>query len=143
MDLDGFKLINDSLGHAAGDQVLVQFVAAVGRHLRKQDQLGRMGGEEFVLLLPETTLEEATLVAERIRTATQAIQEPCAFTVSIGVAQLFQGEAALETLMERADAAMYRAKARGRNRVELEISPDTPLDLSVGQAPIKSILRRN
>jgi hypothetical protein len=59
------------------------------------------------------------------------------------VAQLFSGETTLETLLERADAAMYRAKARGRNRVELETSPDTPLDLSVSQGPVKSILRRS
>jgi len=142
MDLDHFKQINDSLGHAVGDQVLVHFVSMVGQHLRGHDQLGRLGGEEFVLLLPETTLEDAVLVAERIRAATEILQVPCAFTVSMGVAHLAAGDDSLESLLERADAAMYRAKARGRNCVERETQVDGRTPLPPEEPPIKSALRR-
>ncbi len=97
MDLDHFKRIND--------------------HLRRQDQLGRLGGEEFVLLLPETSLEEALVVAERIRAATEASTTMPRYTVSMGVATLLPHDMSLQHLMSRADAAMYRAKDQGRNRV--------------------------
>ena len=129
IDIDDFKQINDAHGHAVGDQVLINFVAMVGQHLRGADQLGRMGGEEFVLLLPETSLEDALLVAERIRKAAQALEKPCPVTVSMGVAHLTPADVGIETLLERADAALYRAKARGRNQVERETSADdgTPL----------------
>jgi diguanylate cyclase (GGDEF)-like protein len=142
MDLDHFKHINDSLGHAAGDQVLVCFVNTVGQHLRAHDLLGRIGGEEFVLLLPETALEEAVLVAERIRMKTETLQIPCAFTVSMGVSQLASGNDSLESLLKRADVAMYRAKAHGRNQVERETIAGEVTRLVPQEPPIKSALRR-
>jgi diguanylate cyclase (GGDEF)-like protein len=120
MDLDYFKRINDSRGHLAGDQALVEFARLVGRHLRRHDQFGRMGGEEFVLLLPETSLQEAASVAERIRLAVQNAQGVAPFTVSIGLTTLVPEDLSVQTLLARADAALYRAKARGRNRVELD-----------------------
>jgi diguanylate cyclase (GGDEF)-like protein len=119
MDLDHFKQINDSLVHAAGDQALIDFVQRAGAHLRSQDLLGRLGGEEFVLLLPETGLEDASTVAERIRLATERSTSTPRFTVSIGVATLQTEETSISALLSRADAAMYRAKKQGRNRVEL------------------------
>ncbi len=119
MDLDHFKNINDTLGHAAGDQALIDFVKRVGTLLRKQDLLGRIGGEEFVLLLPETGADEACTVAERIRACIERESQSPAYTVSIGVAELQPQEATVAAILSRADAAMYRAKSWGRNRVEL------------------------
>ena len=118
LDLDHFKAINDNHGHQAGDQALIRFVDRVNAQLRLGDQLGRFGGEEFVVLLPETAVSEALAVAERIRTAceTDTFKPNC--TVSIG-ATSYQGETdTVDKLLARADAAMYRAKAAGRNRVE-------------------------
>lgn len=120
MDLDHFKAINDGHGHQAGDQVLIRFVNQVNKLLRQVDQLGRFGGEEFIALLPETSLQDAQLVAERIR-AIAGVKDGDsmpACTVSIGIATNSQPNDTVDTLLARADAAMYRAKANGRNRVE-------------------------
>lgn len=121
MDLDHFKSVNDTYGHQAGDQVLINFVIKVNALLRPADQLGRFGGEEFVLLLPETAMEDALLVAQRIRAVCAAggdsAQGP-ACTVSIGVASTLNDRDTLDALLARADAAMYRAKDNGRNRIE-------------------------
>ncbi len=118
MDLDHFKVINDTQGHQRGDQVLVDFVTMVNGLLRRPDQLGRFGGEEFVALLPETSLQEAMAVAERIRAACMAPGPLPRCTVSIGVSTNLDASDSVDTVIARADAAMYRAKAKGRNRVE-------------------------
>lgn len=118
MDLDHFKAINDRHGHQLGDRVLVGFVKKVSTLLRKPDQLGRFGGEEFVALLPETNLEEALVVAERVRQACAAPGPEVGCTVSIGVTTNSVAGDTVDTLFARADAAMYRAKSLGRNRVE-------------------------
>lgn len=120
MDLDHFKAINDSHGHQVGDQVLTRFVGNVNKLLRQVDQLGRFGGEEFVALLPETSLQDAQLVAERIRAVAgaQVGDSAPACTVSIGISTNSLPTDTVDTLLARADAAMYRAKANGRNRVE-------------------------
>ena len=118
MDLDNFKRVNDTYGHQAGDQVLIEFVAKASAMLRRPDQLGRYGGEEFMVMLPDTSLEEAVLVAERIReTCALPAPGPCC-TVSIGVTIYQQAQDTMDTLLNRADAALYRAKRNGRNRVE-------------------------
>ncbi len=121
MDLDHFKTINDTLGHQAGDQVLVRFVNNVNRLLRQVDQLGRFGGEEFVALLPETSLDDAQHVAQRILALASAKGDASvpACTVSIGISTNSLPEDTVDTLLARADAAMYRAKSNGRNRVEV------------------------
>ena len=120
MDLDHFKAVNDTHGHQRGDEVLVDFVARVHAFLRRPDQLARFGGEEFVALLPETSLEDALGVAERIRAAcVQAGAAGPACTVSIGVTTNRTANDSVDALIARADAAMYQAKARGRNRVEI------------------------
>ena len=121
MDLDHFKAINDSHGHQAGDQVLIRFVTDVNQLLRQVDQLGRFGGEEFVALLPETSLEDAKQVAQRIRAVVTAKQDDTVpvCTVSIGISTNSLPDDTVDTLLARADAAMYSAKANGRNRVEV------------------------
>jgi diguanylate cyclase (GGDEF)-like protein len=118
MDLDQFKAINDAHGHQRGDRVLIDFVAKANGLLRRADQMARFGGEEFVALLPETTLEEAQAVAERIRAASAQPGKEPACTVSIGVTTNHTTGDNVDSLIARADAAMYRAKAKGRNRVE-------------------------
>lgn len=116
MDLDRFKMINDAHGHQVGDRVLVDFVTRTKALLRRPDHLGRFGGEEFVALLPETSLDEAVIVAERIRAGLEHGDAKLpACTVSIGVAQSQPGNTTLDTLLARADAALYQAKAEGRN----------------------------
>ena len=117
LDLDHFKTINDTYGHQTGDQVLIEFVATVKTTLRKEDQLGRFGGEEFIVLLPECAQEAALITAERIRVAVANARQP-ACTVSIGLGISRPGDS-LNSLVGRADAAMYRAKELGRNRVEV------------------------
>lgn len=117
LDLDHFKSINDRFGHQVGDRALITFVGTVRGLLRQADQLGRFGGEEFVVLLPETPTEQATAIAERIRAAVQHAPTEPRCTVSIGVASLQARDHDTDTLLARADAAMYRAKELGRNRV--------------------------
>ena len=115
IDIDYFKKVNDSLGHLEGDRVLTEFVASIKSLLRGADLLGRFGGEEFVVLLPETNLAVANTVAERVRAAMSSWGGP---TVSIGVTSSRANGDSVDALLSRADAAMYRAKSKGRNRVE-------------------------
>lgn len=120
-DLDNFKAINDSHGHLAGDEILRQFAEAIRGMLRATDHLGRYGGEEFMVILAHTALDDAVRLAERIRQSIEALRiEPLpagkGITVSIGVARYRPPEAASITIA-RADAAMYEAKRQGRNRV--------------------------
>lgn len=121
-DIDFFKKVNDTHGHQVGDQVIRDFATRTGTLLRVPDVFARFGGEEFVLLLPETGLAEARKVAERIRAATEKQRSAGLppYTVSLGVAvrDADDGAGNLETLLAAADAALYRAKERGRNRVE-------------------------
>ncbi|MDC8760699.1 GGDEF domain-containing protein [Janthinobacterium fluminis] len=121
IDLDHFKSINDRFGHATGDRVLIHVACQIGEALRESDSVARFGGEEFIVLLPDTGVELALGVAERIRASLRQgldVQLP-AYTVSIGVAcQLVPAET-LDELLSRADTALYRAKANGRDRVEL------------------------
>ena len=119
IDLDHFKAINDTHGHQTGDQVLVDFVQRTRTQLRAHDRIGRYGGEEFLVLLPETSLKAASVVAERIRADVSAFDPLLpAYTISIGIACSDEGQAhdTLGTLVARADQSMYRAKAAGRNR---------------------------
>ena len=127
MDLDHFKLVNDTHGHVTGDAVLVSFAQTVQQLVRKVDLVARLGGEEFVVLLPNITAEQATALAERIREAVYHSHllvegKPLQFSVSIGVAQFDRRELSLTGWLARADAALYRAKSQGRNRVVLEPS---------------------
>ncbi len=118
-DLDHFKRINDCFGHNVGDDVLKTVAGLVGDSLRDTDLHGRWGGEEFMVLLPETGLEAAGKVAEKLRRAIadHRFEGPGGVTASFGVAQLSAGEDA-RSLAQRVDEALYRAKALGRNRVE-------------------------
>lgn len=122
VDVDRFKRINDTLGHAAGDTALCHLVALCRESLRGEDVLGRLGGEEFCILLPETDSVGALEVAERLRVRVAASRlqvegGTIAMTVSIGMAALQPGETTWESLLKRADQAVYRAKAAGRDRV--------------------------
>ena len=122
MDLDHFKQINDHYGHHIGDLALIAFTKACRLEIREADILGRLGGEEFALMLPETPIQSAQILAERIRMATAAIEIPVAehmirFTISIGLVELNDEDNSLDAIMLRADNAMYQAKARGRNKV--------------------------
>ncbi|MEE2525132.1 PleD family two-component system response regulator [Hyphobacterium sp. HN65] len=122
-DLDHFKRVNDTYGHDAGDAVLVEFAERVRKQLRAIDLAARFGGEEFVVLMPEASLADARIGAERLRNAIaeQPFRLPgdagvLNVTVSIGVAQIAPGEDG-DSVLRRADEALYRAKASGRNRV--------------------------
>ncbi len=123
LDLDHFKQVNDSYSHAAGDAVLRRFAELVSASLRKTDQAGRLGGEEFAILLPGADHAGALEFAERLRARVAADEiayddRELRITVSIGVAELAKSDATAEVALARADAALYRAKANGRNRVE-------------------------
>jgi len=124
IDLDHFKRVNDAHGHATGDAVLQAFVKRALESLRQSDLLGRIGGEEFAVILPETELEAAREVAERLRAhlaerPVVAERAAIASTASIGVAQLSAKDGSIDNLLHRADQALYAAKQNGRNRVEV------------------------
>ncbi|KXU83462.1 diguanylate cyclase [Paraburkholderia monticola] len=121
VDIDSFKAVNDTHGHAAGDQVLAHFAAFVARELRIGDVFGRLGGEEFGVLCPATTAAEAVVLLERLRarlaaTAPDDLPGGLRYTFSVGVDQQRPGES-LAQMMARADRALYAAKAAGRDRV--------------------------
>jgi diguanylate cyclase (GGDEF)-like protein len=126
-DLDRFKRINDTYGHHAGDAVLIEFCRLATSLLRPTDLFGRVGGEEFAGLLPDTGRQDALLLAERLRAALEATSHTVegrtfTATVSIGVAISGQASADLDALLDAADQALYRAKMLGRNRVELSLN---------------------
>jgi len=118
LDIDYFKSINDTYGHAAGDIILVQLCETVKPLLRRSDPFGRIGGEEFAILLPQTPADSAYSLAERIRehVASQVGQGYRTVTLSIGVASLASEEETPQEVMRRADQALYHAKENGRNR---------------------------
>ena len=132
IDIDFFKKINDLHGHVRGDQVLAELATVVQSTLRVTDSLTRWGGEEFVVLSPNTTLSTMSMLAERLREKISRTVFPAVMhvTVSIGVAECMSGES-WEEWFKRADAALYRAKASGRNQVQL--APETPQRSGVGE----------
>jgi diguanylate cyclase (GGDEF)-like protein len=126
LDIDHFKRINDSAGHAVGDQVLREIASRLAQHLRDTDRAARWGGEEFLILAPETDLASAHALASRLNQDIQS--EPVAglsVTISIGVACYRDGDG-IAAILSRADEALYRAKAAGRNRVMIEEEPKPP-----------------
>lgn len=124
LDLDHFKKINDNYGHPAGDRVVQEFAQCCQRAVRQVDLIGRYGGEELVIFLPETDSDMALQVAERVRESVEKLSikisdQELHITVSIGVSRRDQNTLELETLIARADQAMYVAKYKGRNRVAI------------------------
>lgn len=123
VDLDHFKAINDTHGHAAGDEVLRVVARTLGEQLRRSDLLGRIGGEEFSVFLPGTAVAGALQVAENLRLAVQQCQPDIgggtrlSITASIGVASRSPSTQTMQSIQQRADEAMYEAKKAGRNRV--------------------------
>lgn len=120
LDIDHFKLINDSYGHDVGDEVIKQLAMQIRDSSRDTDILCRSGGEEFLMLLPGTTLDVATQVANRLRHNVEVMVMPNVhpITISLGVA-FWRGEGMPEDALKLADEALYRAKQQGRNRVEI------------------------
>jgi len=123
LDIDHFKLINDTYGHPTGDRVLAYVAQFLDQALRKEDVVARIGGEEFALLLPETPLQNAATLAERLRQQMRHRAEHCGWkegelpTVSMGVASITEDDGVFCSLYARADKALYTAKNRGRNAV--------------------------
>jgi|GEM_PF-3694066 len=125
IDIDKFKMINDLHGHAAGDKAIKAMANKVKETLRKSDIFGRLGGEEFAAILPNTSERGALKAAENIRSEIEILEietlenEKISFTVSIGVTMLHSDDPNLDTILHRADSALYEAKRQGRNKVVL------------------------
>jgi diguanylate cyclase (GGDEF)-like protein len=143
LDADNFKKVNDRFGHDAGDQVLVQLVKIMKSQLRKSDIMCRYGGEEFVILLPETSITKArvlaTRVLEAVRNTSVKIKEDMEiyFTVSMGISDNTRQTDDLSVIINKADEAMYAAKSNGRDRLEIysEDNVDTIMHRPVLPAP--------
>ena len=120
VDLDFFKKVNDTYGHHVGDEVLRMFSALMREKLSGRDFAARLGGEEFLMVLVKSDLEQGVKVADKVRSAVMALRFPSApdlhITTSIGVAEFAPGES-LDHLLARADDALYQAKESGRNKV--------------------------
>jgi len=132
LDLDRFKQINDSHGHRAGDEVLKHFTRLCRETIRETDIIGRTGGEEFAILLPETDLDSAILLAERIRSSAESSrlrfnQSALPYSVSIGVAVKDSEITNIEKLLSQADGALYDAKEAGRNCIRKRVGNSTVL----------------
>jgi diguanylate cyclase (GGDEF)-like protein len=124
VDIDHFKLVNDTHGHPAGDAVLARFAKVAAASLRQSDTFGRYGGEEFLAVLDQTTLEGACIVGERMCATAKRLQfdefaATLRVTVSLGIAQ-YRPREDWHDLIKRADQALYRAKSGGRDRIEYE-----------------------
>jgi len=122
IDLDLFKRINDTYGHLFGDVVLKSVVAGIRETVRTYDIIGRIGGEDFLIISPGVTMEEAISLAERVRTLTSEVEiehgeQKIVMTVSAGISTLESGDIGVVPMMRRADRALYMAKEQGRNRV--------------------------
>jgi diguanylate cyclase (GGDEF)-like protein len=113
LDIDHFKQINDQQGHLHGDRILQEFARLLDDSVRDTDMVARYGGEEFVVVMPNTTLEGASIFSERLR---EVVQQRLPLTISAGLGVASKGDSS-QTLLSRADSALYSAKAAGRNRV--------------------------
>ncbi|MDG1582250.1 EAL domain-containing protein [Pseudomonas sp. GOM6] len=138
IDLDQFKLVNDTCGHAAGDELLRQVCEALQAHLREGDTLARLGGDEFGVILENCPSDAALRVAEALRVAVQDLrfawgERLFSISASIGVVQVPPGQVSLADLLRTADLACYSAKERGRNRVHAYQPGDTELSERVGE----------
>lgn len=127
LDIDHFKKINDTWGHSVGDTVLAKVADVIRQKVRKTDVAARYGGEEIVILLPNTSEQDATAVAEKIRmkiedTALSVDHESIKVTVSMGIACAVTPTIEFKAVLEAADKALYRAKIAGRNRVEISFA---------------------
>ena len=120
LDIDRFKRVNDEHGHLVGDKILIALCNLCHAHIRSSDIFGRWGGEEFLVICPETNLEQAQAVAEKVRNSVEeaSFPMPQQLTTSIGVASCTKTDN-VESLIGRADKALYRAKEGGRNRVSV------------------------
>lgn len=120
LDLDHFKVVNDQFGHLQGDKVLQEVTKVIKRAIRKTDQFGRWGGEEFMLICPNTNAENAAFLAEKLRVAVQDYDWQLALpiTMSIGITEITERQSSVQAL-QAADKALYLAKNNGRNRVEV------------------------
>ena len=123
-DIDYFKSVNDNHGHGVGDEVLKEFAKRLKTHIRGVDLACRIGGEEFVIVMPDTNLAECFNVAERLRKAVERdlfilpqLEDPLEITTSIGIASTCENITTLDELLKHADKALYCAKRDGRNRV--------------------------
>ena len=148
-DVDEFKKLNDELGHAAGDDCLVEVARIISSRIRRAvDQVARYGGEEFLVLLPKVTEAEAREIAERIRegVAAAALPNPGSrvlpvVTISVGIAfrPLITRDLTPDQLQSQADAALYAAKRNGRNRVEVYREDVSPAQAAVRHAPLSAL----
>ena len=120
LDIDHFKNVNDSYGHHVGDIIIKEFALILKNYVRKVDNIGRWGGEEFIIILPETNIKEAEKVAEQIRIKVESYLFPVIKqkTGSFGVSEYISGDN-LQSIVIRADKALYKAKENGRNRIEV------------------------
>ena len=141
VDIDHFKTVNDTYGHAAGDIVLRGVAQTIGANLRASDMIGRYGGEEFMLILTETDVEEGAVLTEKLPPARRSAQRfavdgnaDLSVTISIGIVGGSGTKLRIETLVRDADAAMYSAKSLGRNQTYIFAEPDD--DARVPRAPI-------
>lgn len=133
LDADHFKQINDDYGHAVGDEVLIKLAAGLRVHMRESDLIGRVGGEEFAVLLPGLNLKQTQHRAEQLREAMREVRRPDGpLTLSIGIAQCNQPGESIESLLSRADKAMRQAKIDGRNRVVIDHSTSQPVSRIAG-----------
>lgn len=137
IDIDHFKKVNDVHGHAAGDEVLKTMVAEVTGAIRDEDLVGRLGGEEFAIVLPETPAQSAKILADRLRNVVKSQKfygDGGAFSISIsvGITELVSNDLEIDGALERADKALYEAKRNGRDRVEIADAPE-------GQFPLTAV----
>ncbi|MCI0910720.1 EAL domain-containing protein [Pseudomonas putida] len=138
LDLDQFKLVNDTCGHAAGDELLRHICAVLQSVLREGDTLARLGGDEFGVLLENCPGEQAERIAESLRQAVQSLHfvwkgRPFVTTVSIGLVHMAQAPATLEASLRAADMACYMAKEKGRNRIQVYHADDSELSMRFGE----------
>ncbi|HLG87643.1 MAG TPA: PleD family two-component system response regulator [Alphaproteobacteria bacterium] len=140
-DIDHFKRVNDTYGHAGGDDVLKEFAHRISRHMRNFDLVARIGGEEFLAILPDTDLATARMVAERLRSVVADEPMPCGqdnkvtVTTSIGITIAGDVQEPVDAILKRADAGLYRAKREGRDRVETELRVGSDLMMSASASP--------
>jgi len=136
IDVDYFKEVNDTYGHQIGDQVLIKIADLIRSNIRESDILGRWGGEEFLVICPETPSEKAMVLAEKLRNSILNFEFTTVGTKtpSFGVASFQPGEKE-EAVIGKADEALYRAKELGRNRVEVSLSTESSLLRSDGYWP--------